>query len=162
MNDVDLIRKLEEINECKQQSIDLIKQNIGIINEIIYNSLDPGILFSEQNTMNLPNIMNPSRAVIWCYMCNIRYVFFIRNNIYFNIACENSATYIGFLPNYMPPFLAGQKTESADDDILIEYIEFILSSKIFISNKIDSKIESLKQFPERMYDFINDFRDKLK
>ena len=156
MNDVDLIRKLEKINECKKQSIDLIKQNIVIINEIIYNSLNVEEPLFEQNTMN------PQRAVIWCSIWNMKYVFFIRNNIYFNIACENSATYIGFLPNYMSSILAGQKTVSADDDILIEYIEFILSNKIFISSKIDLKIESLKQHPEQMDNFINYFRDKLK
>lgn len=159
MNDVDLIRKLEEINECKKQSIDLIKQNIVIINEIIYNSLNAGELLFEQNNFNS---MNLPRAVVWYLLGNMKYVFFIKNNTWFNIVCKNSSTYIGFLPHYIDSSQKTQKTESADDDIVIEYIEFILSNKIFISDKIDSKIESLKQRPEQMDIFINNFRDKLK
>ena len=81
-------------------------------------------------------------------------IFFIKNNIWFNIACENSSIYIGFLPNV-------QKIESADDDTVIEYIEFIISNKNTISNRMDLKIKKLQTTPEQMNDFINDFQDKI-
>ena len=153
MDCVDLIEKLNEINKCKKEAIAFIKQNIGIINEIIYNSFDPGEFLREKNNAN-PFQMISQKAVVWNFLGNMKNIFFIKNNIWFNIACENRSIYIGFLPNV-------QKIESADDDTVIEYIEFIISNKNTISNRMDLKIKKLQTTPEQMNDFINDFQDKI-
>ena len=154
MNEVDLIRKLEEINECKKQSINFIKQNIGIINEIIYNSFAPGEFLSEKINVN-PFQMISQKAVVWNFLGSMKNIFFIKNNTWFNVACENNSIYIGFPPN-------AQKIEAADDDIVIEYVEFVLSNKNIISNKIDLKIKGLQEMPDKMNNFINYFQDKIK
>jgi spore cortex formation protein SpoVR/YcgB (stage V sporulation) len=153
MNDVELIKKLNDINECKKQAIDYIKQNIGVINEIIFNSFNAGEYLSEQNNSN-PFQMIPQKAILWNFLGDKKNVFFIKNNIWFSISSEASSIYLGFPPNTT-------KIESADDDIITEYIEFVLSNKNTISNRIDSQIESLKTSPEKINDFINYFQEKI-
>ena len=148
MNDSDLIRKLNEINEYKKQSMDLIKQDIGIINEIIYNSLNAGEVLYEQS---FPII--PQKAVMWNFLGGIKNIFFIKNSVWFNITCENNVGYLGIPPNTI-------KVESANDDIIIEYIEFLLSNKNIILSKIDLKLKTLKKVPEQLRNFINCFQDK--
>ena len=153
MNDVDLIKKLNEINECKKKSVYFIKQNIRIVNEIVYNSLYSGEFLLIQNNLNpFPMVQ---KNVVWYFLNDTNCIFFIKNNIWFNISCENSSVYFIY-PSHI------QKVESVDDDIVVEYIEFILSHKNIISDRLDSKIECLKPLPEQMDSFINCFRDKLK
>jgi hypothetical protein len=151
MNESDLIVKLDEIQECKNKVVEYFRQNLDKINEIIISSLMPG-----ENLIGAQPFFgqNNFNQVFWNYFGEEKKVIFIKNAKMYDVSDSKNSIYIGFFPYT-------NKIEFANDELIIEYVNCVISEKEEIINKLENKINYLKNNSIELEKFINIIKEKL-
>jgi hypothetical protein len=157
MNESDLIDKLKEIEDCKQKIIKIFRENIENVNLIIIYSLDEGDFLNDTSSY-IPGVSfsnTPINRVKWNTVGFEKKVFFLKNEAFFDVSTNASSFYI------KEPFLS-TKVQVADDDIIIEYISFVLSQKKVLMQKLKGRAASWESMPKALENFMNESKSEIK
>jgi uncharacterized coiled-coil protein SlyX len=78
----------------------------------------------------------------------------VKNTKIYNVSDSKNSIYIGVPPNV-------NKIESANDELIIEYINHVISEKEKIINKLENKLKYLKDNSVELEKFISLIKEKL-
>jgi hypothetical protein len=156
MNENDLTSILDKIQECSQKEIKIIKKYLAKMNFIILKSLDDNEKLIENNNY-IPDMPQPCfspKCVYWCTIDNEKKIIYKKDMTSFDVSDNASRIYI-------ETSFYNLKLELPDNEIITEYISFVLSQKEKIFEHLKNKEHNLEKMPDVLEKFINEIKSKI-